>query len=66
MRMDLDVIRERRILREVREEMASDPRGLWGWASTFRARGAVPTRLPTEEELSTWLTARPGTPDGGY
>ena len=66
MRMDLDVIRERRVLREVREELAIYPRGEWGWASTFHRSHAKPTRLPTEEELSNWLVVRPGTADGGY
>ena len=34
MRMDLDVIRERRILREVREELMRDGRGRWEWADS--------------------------------
>ena len=68
MRSDLDVIRERRVLREVREELAAHARGQWGWANLHRRARSVrePTRVATQEELTRFLPMRPGTPEGGF
>ena len=61
------MIRERRVRRELREELAARTSGQWGWASRFvRSTGVRgPKRLATGEELAMLLSVDSGSADGG-